>query len=109
MSNSPRSGPIELKVSAATVAAAVSSLAVWALQTYVFGGDVPAEVSGAMQVIVPAIITFVAGYLTKHTPRPDLTATPDPGGRHVLDGGPTDIPVSRLDPPSRRYRGGIEE
>ena len=31
---------------------------------------------------------------------------PEEGGRHVLDGDPTDIPVSRFDPPSTtRYDG----
>ena len=110
------SGPIELKVSAATIATALSGLAVWVLQTYVFRGDVPMPVSAAVQVVVPAVVAFLAGYLAKHTPRPDLAVQDDEAagpenvtGRHVLDGEATDIPVSQFDPPSRRYRGGIEE
>jgi hypothetical protein len=37
-------GPVETKVSAATVAAVVSAFVVWVLRTYVFKGDVPPEV-----------------------------------------------------------------
>ncbi len=97
------SGRFELKVSAAAWATALSSLAVWALQTYVFKGEVPVPVSAAVQVVIPTFVTFAAGYLAKHTPRPDLVAQGDEaagpedvGGRHVLDGEATDIPVSQL-------------
>lgn len=72
-------GPVEAKVSAATIAAAVSSLTVWALQTYAFRGQVPFPVAAAVQVLVPAVITFAAGWFTRHTPRADLDAT----GRHA--------------------------
>ena len=65
-------GPVEAKVSAATVAAAVSGLIVWVLQNYVFRGEVPFPVSSAVQVIVPALFAFVAGWCARHTPRPDL-------------------------------------
>ena len=72
-------GPVEAKVTAATVAAAVSSLAVWALQTYAFAGEVPAPVAAAVQVIVPAAITFAACFYTRHTYRDDADAV----GRHA--------------------------
>ena len=102
------SGPIETKVSAATIASAVSGLIVWALQGYVFRGEVPFPVSSAVQVIVPAVCAFGAGWFARHTPRPDLAggspviAIDDPEvtgleastGRHVDDGEPTDIPAS---------------
>jgi hypothetical protein len=108
--------PIETKVSAATIAAAVSGLVLWALQSYVFKGELPAPVAAAVQVIVPAVVTFAAGYLAPHTPRPDLqdgpvdVVTDDTPGEHVLDGDAGEIPVSRLTPPpapqpkTSRYR-----
>ena len=73
-------GPVETKVSAATAAAALSSLAVWALQSYVFAGEVPAPVAAAIQILIPAALTFAAGWCVRHTPRPDLDDTP---GRHT--------------------------
>ena len=104
------SGPIEVKVSAATIASAVSGLGLWALQTYVFRTDVPLPVVAAVTTVVPAIVTFAAGYMAPHTPRPDLRAAPDdgdrecwseppdpadetPSGRHVLDDDPDDVPA----------------
>jgi hypothetical protein len=63
-------GPVEKKVQASTGAAAVSGLALWALGTYVFKGDVPDVVASWIYVLVPSVLTFAAGYLTKHTPRP---------------------------------------
>ena len=63
-------GPVEAKVQASTWAAAVSGLALWALGTYVFKGSVPDVVVSWTYVIVPAALTFAAGYLAKHTPRP---------------------------------------
>jgi len=73
------SGPVEVKVSAATIASAVSGLGLWALQTYVFRTDVPLPVIAAVTTVVPAIVTFVAGYMAPHTPRPDLRCDPDDG------------------------------
>jgi hypothetical protein len=71
------SGPVEVKVSAAAIASAVSGLGLWALQTYVFRTDVPLPVVAAVTTVVPAIITFLAGYLAPHTPRPDLRCPPE--------------------------------
>ena len=104
------SGPIEVKVSAATIASAVSGLGLWALQTYVFRTDVPLPVVAAVTTVVPAVVTFIAGYLAPHTPRPDLraaecdenidvgfaigdSADATPSGRHVLDDDPDDVPA----------------
>jgi hypothetical protein len=72
-------GPVEAKVSAATIATALSGFAVWAAQTYWFRGQVPFPVAAAIQVIVPAAITFAAGWISPHTTRADLDAT----GRHA--------------------------
>lgn len=119
------SGPIETKVSAATIASAVSGLGLWALQTYVFKTDVPLPVIAAVTTVVPAVITFAVGYLAPHTPRPDLQArwrdAPDdgdheswgdhgpwvaPAGRHALDDEPQDIPASQfVNPAATRYEG----
>ena len=69
-------GPVETKVSAAAIASATTGLGLWALQTYVFHGNVPLPVLAAMQAVVPAAVTFAAGYLAPHTPRPDLGIDP---------------------------------
>lgn len=60
---------IETKVKAATTAAAVTGFVVWLLATYVFKGTVPAPVSAVVAVLIPAVVTFVTGYLAKHDAR----------------------------------------
>jgi hypothetical protein len=65
-------GQVETKVQASTAVAAVSGLALWALGKYVFKGDVPDVVASWIYVIVPGVLTFAAGYLAKHTPRPPV-------------------------------------
>jgi hypothetical protein len=62
--------PVETKVKASTAAAALSGLALWALSRYVFRGDVPDVVVSWVDVIIPAVLAFAAGYLAKHTVRP---------------------------------------
>lgn len=119
------SAPIEYKVSAATIGAVLSSLGVWALQKYVFHDDLPLPVSAAVQTLVPAVITFIAGYVAKHTPRPDLQVDPvdvaaatveakidlgddDTAGphEHALDGDEGEIPASTFTTPrGTRYDG----
>jgi uncharacterized membrane protein YfcA len=75
------SGPVETKVSAATVAAIVSAFVVWVLRTYVFKGDVPPEVEAFATIAVVGATTFAAGWLSPHTPRSDGDA--DMSGRHA--------------------------
>lgn len=102
-------GPIETKVSAATVATALSGVGVWALQRYVFQGDVPVEVSTAVQILVPALFAFLGGWVARHTPRPDLQVDPvdvAAAGAHALDGEPRpgqaeELPARRLFDPDR--------
>jgi hypothetical protein len=62
--------PVETKVTASTAAAAVSGLALWTLGHYVFKTGVPDVVASWTYVIIPALITFAAGYLARHSPRP---------------------------------------
>jgi hypothetical protein len=63
-------GPIEKKVQASTAAAATSGLILWITGRYLFKGDVPDVVASWVYVAVPAVVTFGAGYLAKHTSRP---------------------------------------
>ena len=74
-------GPVETKVQASTAAAAVSGLALWTLGHYVFRTGVPDVVASWVYVLVPAAVTFGAGYLAKHTPRPALP--PVGGGEYA--------------------------
>lgn len=63
---------VEVKVTAATVAAALTTFVLWLLAKYVFGADVPDAVAGVVALAVPGAVTFLAGYLARHTVRPDL-------------------------------------
>ena len=78
------SAPVETKVQASTAVAAVSGLALWALGRYVFKGTVPDVAASWVYAIVPGVLTFAAGYLARHTPRPDAAA----------GNMPADIPAS---------------
>lgn len=68
---------IEKKVTAATAASASITFVLWVLSHFVFGAEVPDAVAGIVAVVVPAIVTFVAGYVTRHTNRPDLGYAPE--------------------------------
>lgn len=64
----------ERKVTTSTVAAAVAGLVIWLLGRYVFKDEVPDAVVLAVNVLMPGALAFLAGYLTRHTHRPDLKA-----------------------------------
>ena len=64
----------ERKVTTSTVAAAVAGLVIWLLGRYVFKGAVPDAVVLAVNVLMPGVLAFAAGYVTHHTHRPDLRA-----------------------------------
>ncbi len=67
--------PVETKVKASTAAAAVSGIVLWVIGRYVFkNGAVPDVVASWVYVAVPAVVTFAAGYLAKHTSRPAVPA-----------------------------------
>ena len=67
-------GPVERKVTVSTGAAATSGLVLWIIGRYLLKGDVPDVVASWTYVIVPGLLTFAAGYLAKHTPRPAAPA-----------------------------------
>lgn len=66
--------PVEAKVKSATVGAAVAGVVVWALESFVFGGQVPGAVQAAIDVLVPGAAALAAGWLARHTPRADPAA-----------------------------------
>jgi hypothetical protein len=68
------SAPIEAKVKTATAATAVTAFVLGLVQQFVFkGGEVPefvsAFVTSAVGSTVAGAVTFVVGWLTKHTSR----------------------------------------
>lgn len=67
-------GPIETKVKAATAASTVAGFCVWLLGAYVFKAEVPVPVQGLISLVVPAALTFAAGFKAKHTWRTDSEA-----------------------------------
>lgn len=74
------SAPVETKVTAATITAAVVPFVLWLLAEYAFPDDeVPAPVTGVVVLLVTGLATFFAGYSARHTPRTDPAASkPDP-------------------------------
>lgn len=70
---------VEAKVKTSSAAAAVTGLILSALATYVFGGEVPGAVeqivTQVVGTVVPAAVTYAAGWVTRHTPRVDIEAT----------------------------------
>jgi len=62
--------PVETKVKASTAAAAVSGIALWLIGRYVFRGTaVPDVLQSWIYALAPAVVTFGAGYIAKHTSR----------------------------------------
>ena len=60
---------VERKVETTTIAAAATTLVLYLLSTYVFRADIPEPLAGAIAAIVPAVVTFITGYLSRHTVR----------------------------------------
>ncbi len=52
------------KVVAATLGAAVATIVIWILNSYVLKSPLPEAVAGAVTVIVTTLVTFLAGYFT---------------------------------------------
>ena len=91
--------PVERKVQASTGAAAVSGLILWSLGHWVFKGDVPDVVASWVYVLVPAAVTFAAGYLAKHTSRPPVVP-PRPPKTLMPPGVPPSAPPMTSLPPT---------
>lgn len=93
-----RAAPVERKVTAASISAAVGGLIVWALQTYVFhGGAVPEQATWVIDLVISGAMSFVAGWVAKHTPRPpDVPPPPPPAPPAPPASG---VPGPRLDGP----------
>jgi hypothetical protein len=70
----------EDKVKAASFGAGasgtVTAFVLWALDSAFWHGDalpdVPLPVVGLVAMLIPAAGAFLGGYVTRHTPRPDL-------------------------------------
>ncbi|WP_033263326.1 hypothetical protein [Amycolatopsis vancoresmycina] len=60
---------VESKVKAASTTAALVGIATTELGLYVFHGAVPDWATGAVGGLVTGALSFVAGWLAKHTPR----------------------------------------
>lgn len=69
---------VEKKVQASTAVSAVTGLVLWILGKYVFKSQVPDVIVSWVYFFVPGILTFLAGYFTKHTSRPDLQVVAAP-------------------------------
>lgn len=74
------SAPIEAKVKTATAAAVATTFVLGLTQQYVFkGGEVPefvvAFITSGVASVVGGAVTFVVGWLTKHTSRQVLDIT----------------------------------
>jgi hypothetical protein len=67
---------MERKVTAAGtgagLGAALGQVLVWALQRYVWPDGVPEQVSTLVTMLTATAVAVAAGWLARHTPRPDL-------------------------------------
>lgn len=66
-------GKVETKVEAASTAAGITGFLVMLLGLYVVHGAVPDWLTAAVGALVTTGLTFGAGWLAKHTPRPSDT------------------------------------
>lgn len=97
--------PVETKVTAATVASTLTGLIVMLLGTIAFGGGaVPALIVSVVGALVTGAVTFGAGWVARHTPRPldadtgsTATLTAEPPASASSATSPVDLPAA---PPS---------
>lgn len=64
--NMPNGTPSR-KVVAASTGAVVSGFVLWLLDAYVFEGATPEPVVLLVMLVVPAVLTFAAGYVTRRS------------------------------------------
>jgi hypothetical protein len=73
---------IEAKVAASTAASAAAGIGVAILNDieadHSLLGGTPAWLQALLLVVVPPLVTFLAGYQARHTPRPADAADPAP-------------------------------
>lgn len=104
----PAKGPVEKKVAWASVGTYLGLVVLLAVVNAVNAdatliSGLPDWLETLLLPLVPAMVSFLGGYTAKHTPRPDLEATPPPGGgtggtaTGTPRGGvyPNDIPPGR--------------
>jgi hypothetical protein len=60
---------VETKVNAAGIGAALAGVLMWVFTTYVFNGDVPDSFTLLINIVVPGVVAWVAGWLAPHTRR----------------------------------------
>jgi hypothetical protein len=65
--------------SLSAIAGALTGVILWALQEYVFKTGVPEAVEGAVLVIIPALLSWLASLLTKRS----ATAAPAAEPKHA--------------------------
>jgi hypothetical protein len=77
--------PVHRKVQASTTAAAVAGVITWFLGRYILHGHVDPVVQAEIYAACPAVLAFVAGWLTPSKPAPlgvvhreQLPSLPDP-------------------------------
>jgi hypothetical protein len=79
MGSTARRWIVEAKVIASTAAAAACGAGVAVLNDieadHTMLGSTPAWLQALVLVVAPPIVTYLAGYQAKHTPRPDLDRT----------------------------------
>lgn len=79
MTTTPATGPVETKVKAATWAAAAVGVLITVLNAVAADssllGALPAWLQGVVTVAAPPLVTFLAGWKARHTPRPQTPAT----------------------------------
>ena len=61
---------------AGTVAGAVAGLVQWIIATYAFGGNMPAPVTTAVYILIPAAVAGVTGFLTRRSAKQPVPASP---------------------------------
>jgi hypothetical protein len=84
----------------------VSGLLLWIAGRYVFKGSVPDVVASWVYVAIPSVITFMAGYAARHTPRPSLPPVVPPRSPKTLHAPAPRADVSPLpDPPMQDLPG----
>jgi hypothetical protein len=86
---------VERKVTAAGTTAALVGIATTELGLYVFHGSVPDWATGAVGGLVTGALSFVAGWLTKHTPR---TPAAPPAASPPVVSGPGVLPDDEAPP-----------